>query len=249
MTDFYTSTEDDLSVVTDLDLELIDHVPDERFPWLLWSFVKVRQPNENGLPQKEEELTLHDLRHELIHALHENLQVVYAGSRLVDGWLELYFYAPSPKRYENIVTQTMGAYKEYAHESGSRRDAKWEQYLRTLYPDARQFQQIQSRHTILALSEEGDDLTLERPVEHYIFFKTRSNEERFSDKALEMGFTLKEQVEQDDETYPYGVVLERAGAVTFEATEACIDMLFAEVLKEHGVYEGWSTALAKEADV
>ncbi len=249
MTDFYTSTEDSLRVVTDLDLELIDHVPDERFPWLLWSFIKVRQPNAQGLPEKEEEGVLFDLRHELIHALHENLEVVYAGSRLVDGWFELYFYAPSPKRYENIVAQTMNAYSDYAYESGSRRDAKWEQYLRRLYPDARNFQQIQSRHTILALNEEGDDLNAERPVEHYIFFKTRSNEERFSDKAMDMGFTVKEQVEQDDETYPYGVILERSGAVTFEAIEESIDMLFAAMLKEHGVYEGWSTALAKEADV
>jgi regulator of RNase E activity RraB len=245
MNDYYVyRNEEGAAVRTETDLSLIDTVPDNRRPWLVWVFVKIKSPDANGWCIGQECEQLLKLRSSMQKMLGAEIDAVFAGERMQDGWVELFFYAPAAKKFQSSAASVMKDYEGYAFDTGSSRDAKWEHYQLELYPDAVMLQQIESRFIISELEEAGDDITAEREVEHYLFFQTEANAERFAQKMAEKGFALKEKVVQENAEHAHGVVLVKTHAVTEEVLMAQTSELFDEAYREHGTYEGWSTVLA-----
>ena len=235
MVDYYELSDDEnIPYRCEVELDLIDEAPQEERPWLLWMFVKAQSPVEQPFS---------DFLDDLKGSLNESIDAVYAGSIAKEGWVELYFYAPSSKRFENITTEAMNRHGGFAYERGSSRDGKWEMYLERLYPDAYALLNMQNRHTIEALVEAGDDLNKIREVEHYLFFQTRSAMERAVAFLTAHGMSLKEFVTHEDEEYAYGAVLTKSDSVTPEAVEETTSLCFDAALNDHGHYEGWSTVL------
>jgi regulator of RNase E activity RraB len=245
MNDYYVyQNEEGAAVRTETDLSLVDTVPDEKRPWLVWVFVKIKSPDENGWCVEQECEQLLKLRASMQKTFGAEIDAVFAGERMQDGWVELFFYAPTAKKFQSSAASVMKAYEGYAFDTGSSRDAKWENYQLELYPDAVMLQQIESRYIISELEDAGDDHTVEREVEHYLFFQTEANAERFCQMMAEKGFALKEKVLRENSEYAHGVVLVQMHAVTEEVLMAETSQLFDAAYREHGVYEGWSTVLA-----
>lgn len=235
MIEFYEFTDEEgCEARCEVDLSLFDDAPQANKPYLLWLFVK----NSNPLDAK-----FIAFRDDLINTLKTQLDASYAGTISKDGWCELYFYASSPKVFENLVTDTMGRHQSYPNERANARDSKWEMYLERLYPDPYVMLTIQNRHTIEALLEAGDDLSLEREVEHYFYFQTKSALERFLQSLIPYGFSLKEYVEDNDSDHTYGAIVIKTESITQEQVKETTLMLYDAVLQEHGIYEGWSTVL------
>ncbi len=59
------------------------------------------------------------------------------------------------------------------------------------------------------------------------------------------GFSLKEEVGDNESDYAYGAVLVKTEPVTPEQVEETTAVLFDAALEQHGYYEGWSTVLAQ----
>ena len=235
MIEFYEFTDEEgCEARCEVNLALFDDAPQEQKPYLLWLFVK----NSNPL-----DVQFIDFRSDLIDTLATQLDASYAGTIFRDGWCELYFYAPSPKVFENLAAQVMGRHQPYAYERSTARDGKWEMYLERLYPDPYVALTIQNRHTIEALLEAGDDLCLEREVEHYCYFQTKSALERFIQSLSAYGFSLKEYIEDNDSDYTYGAIMMKTESILPEKVKETTLMLYDAVLQEHGHYEGWSTVL------
>ena len=235
MIEYYEFTDEEgQEARCEVDLSLFDDAPQALKPYLLWLFVK------NSNPLDKDFISFRD---DLIDTLRTQLDATYAGTITKDGWCELYFYASSPKVFENLAAQVMGRHQSYAYERSTARDGKWEMYLERLYPDPYVVLTIQSRHTIEALVEAGDDLSLEREVEHYFYFQTKSALERFLQSLNVYGFTLKEYVEDNDSDHTYGAIVVKTEAILPEQVKETTLMLYDAVLQEHGHYEGWSTVL------
>lgn len=235
MIEFYEFTDEEgCEARCEVDLSLFDDAPQAHKPYLLWLFVK------NSNPLDENFIAFRD---DLIDTLKTKLDASYAGTIAKDGWCELYFYAPSPKVFENLSAQVMGRHHSYAYERATARDGKWEMYLERLYPDPYVMLTIQNRHTIEALLEAGDDLCLEREVEHYFYFQTKSALDRFLQSLIPYGFSLKEYVEDNDSDHTYGAIVIKTESIMPEQVKETTLMLYDAVLQEHGIYEGWSTVL------
>jgi len=235
MVDFYELADDEnIPYRCEVELDLMEEAPQEERPWLLWIFIKSSAPLEKPF---------RDFQGDLKEALATSIDALYAGSVAKEGWVELYFYAPSSKRFENITTEVMNRHGGFAYERGSSKDTKWEMYLERLYPDAYALLSMQNRHTIESLIEAGDELTKVREVEHYLFFQTKSALERAVNFLKAHGMEVKETVNNDEEDYAYGVVLVKSEAITPEIVEETTSLCFDTALNEHGHYEGWSTVL------
>ncbi|MFZ2890969.1 DUF695 domain-containing protein [Sulfuricurvum sp.] len=238
MIEFYELLDDEnVPYRCDVELDLIEESPQEERPWLLWLFVKAESVTES----------LEAFTRDLILALTTSVDAVFAGRVMKEGWAEFYFYAPHSKRFENISSDVMNQHGGYVYERGSSRDSKWEMYNDNLYPDAYGLLSIQNRHTIAALLEAGDDLTLPREVEHYLFFQTKTSMERAVSQLASHGYEAKEYVNDDESDYGYGVVLVKTEAITQEVIEETTTSLYESAIQEHGIYEGWSTVLGAEA--
>ncbi len=236
MVEYYELIDDEnIPYRCDVELDLIDEAPQEERSWLLWLFVKSSDPLSASFSAFTEDLK---------NTLNASLGALYAGTITKEGWVEFYFYASEGKRFENLSSDVMTRHGGFAYERGTSRDTKWEMYLERLYPDAYAMLRIQNRHTIEALEEAGDDLTIARDVEHYLFFQTKSSMERAVSSLQALGFALKEEVGDDESDYAYGAVLTKNEPVTHEQVEESTALLFDAALEQHGQYEGWSTVLA-----
>lgn len=234
MIEFYELLDDEnVPYRCDVELDLIEESPQEERPWLLWLFVKADHVDKS----------LESFTEDLATALNTSMDAVFAGRVMKEGWAEFYFYAPQAKRFENISSEVMGRHGGYVYERGSSKDAKWEMYSDNLYPDAYGLLSIQNRHTITALLEAGDDLSIPREVEHYLFFQTKTSMERAVAQLASHGFSVKEYVHDDESDYAYGVVLIKNEMITPEIVEETTTSLYESAMQEHGHYEGWSTVL------
>ena len=244
MFDYYTLVDDGNAVRTELDLSLIEEAPQDERGWLAWLFIKIKSPDEMQWCSEHECELLLKIQQRLSNVIAEKLDGVMAGVRMQEGWQEFYFYLPTAKKFENSAAEVMRSFEGYAYDTGTTKDRKWDKYRRELYPDAMMAQQIDSRYIINELEEEGDDINVERNVEHYLFFQTMAQAVRAAESLGESGFTLKEEMEQDG-TYAYGIVMTKIHAVNEETLMQETLGLFQAAAKEHGVYEGWSTTLSK----
>ncbi|MGA9046930.1 DUF695 domain-containing protein [Sulfuricurvum sp.] len=234
MVEFYELLDDEnVPYRCDVELDLIEESPQEERPWLLWLFVKADRVDE----------ALESFTEDLATALNTSMDAVFAGRVMKEGWAEFYFYALQAKRFENISSEVMVRHGGYVYERGSSKDAKWEMYSDNLYPDAYGLLSIQNRHTITALLEAGDDLSIPREVEHYLFFQTKTSMERAVAQLASHGFAVKEYVHDDESDYAYGVILIKNEMITPEIVEETTTSLYESAMQEHGHYEGWSTVL------
>lgn len=236
MIDFYETLEnDEVPARIEVDLSLIDIAPDEEKIWLLWIFFKVADSLDTEFV---------NFKTDLAQKLFTELDALYAGSITKEGWCELYFYAPTSKKFENITSEVMKAHQSYPYERGSSKDTKWEMYLERLYPEPINMIAMQNRDTIAALLAEGDDLSVPREVEHYCFFQTPTACKRFAQSMSQQGFEIKEEMNNDESDYSYGVTLTKTESITPEQVEETTSMLYETTLQERGLYEGWSTVLS-----
>jgi len=211
-------------------------------PWLFSAFIKHTTLDEDE--QKYEEFL--ETKESLIIALAYEDMATYVGSRVVDGWSELYFYAPSSKELNSMVSAILKP-TSYIYESNVVRDTKWDFYLSQLSPSELEYHHIISAKIINQLQEEGDDLKVAREVEHYVSFETPTQKNRFINNLSLDGFVYKDDIATDE--FEHGVALVKEHPITYEALKQAVEELFTEVKKERGFYEGWSTFLVKEDNI
>lgn len=244
--EYYLAKEDDISVKTYVDLAYIDFELQDEKRIFAWVFVKMHKSDAQGWCHEDECLKLFELSDTINEKLQKSCEAVHVGIKIHEGWFELYFYLFQAKGFENSVRSVLKEAGYISFEVGSHKDTHWSSYYKDLLPDARQYIQMQNRETIEALLVEDDDLSIERDVEHYCFFQTTSQLERFSERMLDSGFIYKENVEEKESEYPYGVVLVKRHDVRFESVEAMSDTIFEVIRKDHGSYLGWSTVLGAD---
>ncbi len=240
MREFYESIDEEgIPYRCDVEMELFESAPQAERSYLLWLFVKHSDPIGE---------TFGAFARDLEESLKNAMDALFAGSISKEGWVELYFYAPEAKRFENLSSEVMARHGGFAYERGVSRDTKWEMYLERLCPDPYALLRIQNRHTLDDLIEAGDNLASAREVEHYLFFQTRSAMERAVSSLSAHGFELKEEVKDDESEYAYGAVVIKTESLTPEQVDETTALLYDAALEQHGYYEGWSTALAEETD-
>lgn len=245
MIDYYIGKDDEQKTFrVELDLACADTAPDHKRSWLMWLFVKCKKQLENGMCDEKEHLLLEQMRNELCDAVESGIKGQYVGTKEHEGWMEIYFYAPSAKGFENIAAEVMRTYAIYAYEYGSTMDAKWEHYFLRLSPDSLMHLQMQARRTKQELLAEGDDLSRPHDLEHYLFFQTEAQAIRCAERMEAEGYEFRAQVDAEGD-YAHGVILAKTGMLDDETLRLSDLELFDAARREHGLYRGWNTELAR----
>jgi regulator of RNase E activity RraB len=236
MFETYTKKDENGEKVTiEIDLD-IAHSKDKSLKkksLMLWLFIKTEELDNS-------------MQNEIIEFLESTYDALYIGKRIAQGWSELYFYAQDNRGYSNKTGTFLQNLSDLAYEVGSHKDPSWKQYEVELYPDEVSFHQIQSQHIIDALQDEGDDITIERSVDHIVYFQLEAQVERFVKSLYDSEFFLKEQGYDSSAEYGYGLVLSRIHAVDIETIEKIQMQIMPFIKDEHGYYDGWNTQLASD---
>jgi regulator of RNase E activity RraB len=246
MIEFYIQDrENEPAVRIDVDLSLAEEEMHFTKPLLLWVFVKMQTPDDSGLCSAGECELLQQLRDNVAALLQKQLDARFSGSRMSEGWFELYFYARSGKKLIAATGEAMQDFPGYTFDTGSSRDEEWSHYENELYPDTVMLHQIQNRHIIDELLEAGDDITVPREVEHYLFFQLPAQQQRAVERLEMLGYRAAGFVEQEGD-YCHGAIVSKVQPVDEKTMTETVSELLDAASAEHGHYEGWSTAAARE---
>ncbi len=215
----------------------------ENNPWLLSVFLKYDGFDE--LKDGYEEYL--ETKESLIIALEYEDKAHYLGCRVVDGWSEFYFCAKDSKKLDGIVSKILNS-SAYVYESNVVRDTKWGFYETQLFPSELELAHIQSAKIIFLLEEEGENLSVERDVEHYASFDTPTQKNKFINTLLDanLGYSFKDDISSEE--FPHGVAMLKKHDVTEDTVKKVVVEIFGEIKKLNGYYEGWSTTLVAEID-
>ena len=240
MRENFQRVQDGETISIEVDLDAVECKSD--CPWLFSTFIKFDVSDKN-LEGYEEFL---ETKESLIIALAYEDRARYVGSRVVDGWSELYFYATSSKELNSMVSAILSP-ANYIYESNVVRDTKWDFYLSQLSPSELEYHHIISAKIINQLKEEGDSLETQREVEHYVSFETPTQKNRFVNNLNLDGFVYKDDVDSDD--FEHGVAFVKKHSITYDEMKKVVEELYVEIKKERGFYEGWSTILVEDKNI
>ena len=123
MIEYYITTSDENTIKTELEMDYLDAAPQAERPWLLWAFLKMNDVDEAGFATPAELERLTSVTDTLKETLSQEIDSISVGQKFEDGWLELYFYAPTAKKFQSLVSKVLGS--DFITDTGSTKDAKW----------------------------------------------------------------------------------------------------------------------------
>lgn len=245
--DFYFSNVDDIVGSFYVDLGLAKVAPLVDKPNLVWVSVNMTNPREDGLSSTEEFDALSAIEDRLQEFINSKHNSIYAGRLTTDGRRDFYFYVGDTTLHDKTISESMVAFPTYSFEFGTKQDNEWEQYFSFMYPDPRQFQSIQNRRVVDNLEENGDPLTKERQVDHWIYFNTENDRETFLSKIKDQNFQIINQdFDKESPDFPYSLQIARVDKVDIESVNDYILNLWELAEECNGNYDGWETSVEKE---
>lgn len=245
--EIYVTFVDDKSAIILVDIGVHDQVPIKGLATLVWVWVPVLAPDEDGFPSEEEDDRLNDIEDALVDAIDVS-STRYVGRIATDGRREFYFYSQQPDELATTLANAMQTFTDYKSEIEQADDPAWQHYLDVLYPSPEDFHQIHNQHVITQLQMGGDSLTVPRPVDHYANFKTAEDRELFIATASGIGYEVASRPDrQTDADFPFAVGLLRVDSVDPETIDRITFELFELAERHNGEYEGWGSKVTKSS--
>jgi hypothetical protein len=243
---FYFCNVNDVLASVFLDLGLRELVPDRGKPNLLWVWVYLKWPRDDGLSASSEFESLKAIEEKLTKTMTERFAAVLCGRITTDGRREFYYYAPRSERLEIAIEDVMSHFRDYEVDCGSKVDSEWTQYLDVLYPSDENRQRIENRKVLEVLEKKNDTLKTPRDVCHWIYFRTEAGRGEFWDAVSPLEYRAQSQPRSDRSDFPFGLCIVRFQSVDPTEIDNAVIELFRLAKKHGGDYDGWETEVISQ---
>jgi uncharacterized protein (TIGR01619 family) len=245
--EFYFSNVDDKigSILVDLGLKKVAPIKDK--PNVVWITIKMNIPREDGLSSQEESEILGEIEDALVDKIASKHNSIYVGRLTSAGDRDLYFYLGDTTLYDKTISEVMITYPKYQFDFGTKEDKEWGGYFDFLYPSPQQFQSIQNGRVIEQLEKNGDKLTKEREVFHWIYFKSDSDREKFLEKIKNDKFAIVDKgSDKSWGEFAYRLQIKRVDKVDQNSVDNYVIYLWKLANEIGGEYDGWETSIEKD---
>jgi hypothetical protein len=223
---------------------MADSVPNPEYMYVGFVKVKLQNPKEDGLVNEEES---HD-----VGFIEDRLEMEslrwrsgkYIGRIITQGEVNFIYYLKMDFEWSNTVESAMTHFKDYSYEFGSRVDMEWEVYKKLLFPTIKEWQIIANHHSCNSLKEQGDNLRLERAIEHKVYFESSENRKAFIELIKAEGFMKQKEMEVpfNGKTI-YGVQFYRKDIPFYYNIDELTMKLIDISNSCDGQYDGWECSL------
>jgi regulator of RNase E activity RraB len=245
--EFYFCRVNDVLSSIFVDLGARAAAPDPSCGHLLWVWIPLQSPRNDGLSSAEEAPALNAFEDELVAALGPT-GAMLVGRITGAGRREFYFYAPRPDDFAEAVHAVGARFPDYALEMGDQADPQWSQYFDVLYPGPRDFQRMQNRRVIEALEAEGDTLDAVRPVTHWIYFADPAERAVAATRLASAGFQAEDvSSDADGAAEEPGLRIERVGRVDADSIDATVLQILDLLDGLEAEYDGWECPVMKRS--
>lgn len=243
---FYFTNIDEVIASVYLDLDFAGKGVDTDFPYFFWFALNMNQPREDGMSSQEEFQTLYEFENKLTQVLAHSKNYKFAGRVTTKGRREFYFYCANNEMPEAEIVRVMAAFPEYTGDKGFKHDPNWDIFKNRMYPKPIDFQKISNRNLVMVLQKNGDQLVTERPVFHWIYFKTETDLEAYAQAVKSMEYEI---VSKNSDTtqgeFCHQLQVSRIDLVGFNEIDDCVLPLFELAVVHNGNYDGWETSVER----
>lgn len=199
-----------------------------------------KSPRPNGSPSQEEFEPINAVEDRII-ADSKAKGDWYVGCVTVGGDRFFYVYTAREESSWNAFIKELSADSGYEIELTYRDDPEYNGYYEDLYPTEDDWQVIKDLRVIEVLSNQGDDLTQPRKVDHWVYFEDKASSADFVAWAESDRFTedTKESHATDDGRYC--VRLFHQGSMEIDDISSHTIALRQKAAEYGGDYDGWET--------
>jgi len=225
---------------------MADSVPDAEYMYVGFVKVKLNTPKEDGLVNEEESNDVGFIEDRLEMESLRWRSGKYIGRIITQGEVNFIYYLKMDFEWSNTVESAMQHFPEYTYEFGSRIDMEWEVYQKLLFPTLKEWQIIANHHSCNSLKEQGDNLRLERAIEHKAYFESAKEREQFVALVEEEGFKSQKEMEVPfNNKTMYGVQFYRIDVPFYYEIDALTMKMIDLSQSCNGQYDGWECSLVK----
>lgn len=242
--DSYHTLVDDSPASITLDFSVASTAPLTDRSGLLAVLIHMNEPGDHGMGDGQDPEALRHVEQQIVNAYEAKLDALFVGRVRSQGVWQLYFYAPESHEIEKEAVGLLSGFSGWEQELHIKSDPEWEVYYQLLFPDRERLQWIQDRKVCEALAEEGDPLVVPRRVDHFVYFPSSGDRQRFLDAIEKHAFETEEVgFDPDDEELAFTVQIHRTESVELEDIHAVVMKLVTTASEHDGLYDGWETSV------
>ena len=232
---------------TMINMALKGKAPVKEFPFLLKTGVRVIECNGDGLPSEAEFDKLYKMSEKIRTAIDAAVKNKSAGTFSYQCERVDYYYIKDTGSVRKIIES---AYKSnfpgYKYSITIREDKNWAAYLEFLYPNAATLEYMSDQKVVLNLVKAGDDLSKPRQVDHWLYFKTEADRNKFILYSSKENFKVESKKYANDAALHYQLQISRTDKVDLGSITKITSVIRKKALELNGDYDGWETFVIKE---
>lgn len=247
-TSYFCNVNDKLASIF-LNLGLASDAPISSKPWLLWVWVYFQAPRPDGLSDGKEAPTLFLIEDTLNLQIGRACNAVLSGRITTEGRREFYYYAETKNGFRNAVEAALAGFHGYKFDLGEQEDTSWTQYFNVLYPSRDNLERIKNRQLLDLLQKQGDIPTIQRDVQHWMYFPSEESRRLFRHEVGNVGFKIGHEYKcgsqvQDD--CQFGLTVFRTQPIVQQSIDETVIELVRLAKRFGGEYDGWETPVTTQ---
>jgi regulator of RNase E activity RraB len=203
-------------------------------------------PTDAGLPKNDEFQQLSALEDVLARRVGE-LGGTYVGRVTVAGARYFHCLVPFTQDVAERVRRHISAESGYELACVLTPDPEKKTYWEDLFPTPREWQAIQDMKVLDVLKDHGDDPSLTRRIDHWLYFPRPSARDALSTWALESGFMIQHLRDPEDADGDYGIQIYHHARPELQVITATTQLLWDKAEELGGSYDGWETSVEKRS--
>ncbi|MEP7254396.1 MAG: DUF695 domain-containing protein [Ferruginibacter sp.] len=230
-----------------INMSLKEYAPIKEFPFLLTTGVKLIKCSDDGLPTKDEFEVLYQISDKMKSVIDSKLKNKSSGTFSYQCERIDYYYLNDTIGIRKLLESAYQTdFPNYKYSINIKNDKNWEAYFSFLYPNDEAYEYMSNQKVILNLTKEGDNLSKPRQVDHWLYFKTEADRNKFITYALKEKFKVKNKKNLNDSKLKYQLQISRVDKVDIDSISKITIDLRKKAKELNGEYDGWETFVIKE---
>jgi len=242
---YIASYDNNMSGSTTVRMDLINFAPIPNYQYVLVTGITYESAREDGFPKSEETFKLvQNVGDDLIKLLDKNYSFIHVGSFMFNFERLEYFYLKSTDGLNELLENFYKSnYPNNKYYINIKKDLEWEYYTDFLYPNDDTLNYISDQKVVNQLIENGDKLTKERRIDHWIYFSNSDNMKQFKVEVEKIGFTIEYSGKNDQTDLPFEIRIYRIDKVDIDSIFPITNRLRKLAKEYNGDYDGWETSV------
>ncbi len=230
-----------------VNMSLKQVAPDSTRPFLFAAGVKFKNCTRKGLPAATAFITLNRISDSIVSLIGKQAGTILAGTFAYQCERKDYFYVKDTNGLKMAVIKLLNDhFTGYTPAFLIKEDKGWDAYLHFLYPNEVTRLYMSNQRIIMRLEKAGDNMSIPRPVDHMLNFKTAKDRECFIYKAISQHYRIISKDSTDRKDLPYSLIISREDKADLTTINKITSWMKTEATRCKGEYESWETVIRKK---